>query len=71
MCRQDVWKYRGQLTPKNDQMDCEVHIKSIESDDQGGVIVVADGFLFVDRLRVYAATKLRLKIESVRSGGNG
>jgi len=64
------WKYRGQLTPKNDQMDCEVHIKSIEADGKGGVEVVADGFLFVDRLRVYATTSLRLRIETIK-GGNG
>jgi len=58
------WKYRGQLTPKNDKMDCEVHVQSIESDGKGGVIVIADGFLFVDKLRVYSATNLRMKIET-------
>lgn len=57
------WKYRGQLTPKNKRMDCEVHIKSVEADGKGGVNVVADGFLYVDKLRVYAAKELRLRIE--------
>ncbi|KAH9255779.1 hypothetical protein BASA81_006173 [Batrachochytrium salamandrivorans] len=45
-------------------MDCEVHIKSITKQQDGSVVVEADGYLFVDRLRVYSATGLRVKIES-------
>jgi len=58
-----VWKYRGQLTPKNDRMDCEVHIKSVETVGGAAVVVTFDGFLYVDRLRTYAATDLRVRIE--------
>jgi len=65
-----MWKYRGQLTPKNDQMDCEIHIKSIERDAQGAVEIIADGFLFVDKLRVYSATNLRTKITTVKSSSS-
>jgi len=62
------WKYRGQLTPKNNQMDCEVHVKSIEFMKEKGIVeVVADGFLYVDRLRTYAVTNLRIRIESTSS----
>lgn len=66
------WKYRGQLTPKNDRMDCEVHVKSVER-TAGRVTLVADGCLFVDRLRVYSATDLRLVVEdlSLLVGGWG
>merc|ERR1712178_605410 len=61
------WKYRGQLTPKNDTMDAEVHIKSILSVG-GDIVVLADGALYVDRLRVYTATDLRLKVQEVGTG---
>ena len=60
------WKYRGQLTPKNDTMDSEVHIKSILSvgDD---IVVIADAALYVDNLRVYTATDLRLKVQDIEN----
>ena len=57
------WKYRGQLTPRNDRMDNEVHIKSVTRNPDGSVDVVADAGLYVDNLRVYGATDLRLRIE--------
>nr|APQ31262.1 polyunsaturated fatty acid synthase 3 [Schizochytrium sp. ATCC PTA-9695] len=57
------WKYRGQLTPKNDRMDSEVHIKSVAA-FSSWVDVVADGFLFVDGLRVYSADNLRVRIQT-------
>ncbi|CAK8986278.1 Polyketide biosynthesis protein PksE [Includes: Malonyl CoA-acyl carrier protein transacylase (MCT)] [Durusdinium trenchii] len=56
------WKYRGQLTPRNKQMDSEVHIKQIEAQPDGSVVVVADGNLWVDSLRTYSADNLRVKI---------
>merc|ERR1712166_1198741 len=57
------WKYRGQLTPRNNRMDNEVHIKSVTRNPDGSVDVVADAGLYVDNLRVYGATDLRLRIE--------
>lgn len=56
------WKYRGQLTPKNKIMESEVHIKSIEAESDGSMVVIADGFLFVDSLRVYAVEELRIRV---------
>ena len=50
------WKYRGQLTPKNDTMDSEIHIKSIVSVGDN-IVILADGALYVDNLRVYTASK--------------
>jgi len=55
------WKYRGQLTPKNKVLECEVHVKKVER-VADGMQIVADGFLLVDSLRVYQTTDLRLKI---------
>jgi len=58
------WKYRGQLSPKSKQMDSEVHIKEVQKQPDGSLIVVADGYLLVDGLRVYFAESLRVRIES-------
>jgi 3-hydroxymyristoyl/3-hydroxydecanoyl-(acyl carrier protein) dehydratase len=60
------WKYRGQLTPKNERCDVEVHVKSVERAN-GRVTVVADGYLYVDSLRVYHVTSLRLRVQSART----
>ena len=30
------WKYRGQLTPKNKTLECEVHLKSVEKGAEQG-----------------------------------
>ena len=58
------WKYRGQLTPKNDTMDSEIHIKSIVSVGDN-IVILADGALYVDNLRVYTASNLRLVVQDV------
>jgi hypothetical protein len=43
-------------------MDLEIHVKSVQRDGLA-VVVVADGFLFVDSLRVYAVSDLRMRIK--------
>eukprot|EP00939_MAST-03C_sp_MAST-3C-sp1_P002650 g2650.t1 len=63
------WKYRGQLTPRNDRMDSEVHIKSIAKSD-GKIVVVADGYLYVDGLRVYEAIDLRVSVIDASSSSS-
>ena len=60
------WKYRGQLTPKNNKMDAEVHIKSIKS-VSNRYVVIADGFLLVDNLRVYSTKNMRLVVKEVET----
>ena len=57
------WKYRGQLTPKNKVLECEVHLKSVEK-GAGKATVIADGYLVVDSLRVYEVIDMRLDIVS-------
>ena len=56
------WKYRGQLTPRNDRMDSEVHIRDVKVHADGSVDIVADGYLYVDSLRVYSTEMMRVKI---------
>lgn len=47
-----VWRYRGQITPRNELMELEVHIQSIEQ-QAGRVIMLAEASLWVDGLRIY------------------
>ena len=58
-----MWKYRGQFTPKNDRCDFEVHIKTVEK-GAGSATITADGYFYVDKLRVYEVKNLRLRISS-------
>ena len=58
-----AWKYRGQLTPKNKVLECEVHLKKVEK-GAGKATVIADGYLVVDSLRVYEVIDMRLDIVS-------
>merc|ERR1712028_16005 len=66
------WKYRGQLTPRNNRMGNEVHIKSVTKNADGSIDVIADAGLYVDSLRVYEAIDLRLRIEESKiTNGEG
>merc|ERR1711871_411147 len=56
------WKYRGQLTPKNDRMDSEVHVRELTIHPDGSVDIVADAFLYLDKLRVYSTENMRLRV---------
>ncbi len=46
------WLYRGQITPDNDTMDLEVHIKSIVS-SHNQIVLTADANLWKNGLRIY------------------
>jgi acyl transferase domain-containing protein/3-hydroxymyristoyl/3-hydroxydecanoyl-(acyl carrier protein) dehydratase len=56
-----TWKYRGQVTPKNKLIQCDVEITDVYRDERG-VVVVVDGGLWVDGLRTYLAKGLALRI---------
>lgn len=57
-----VWKYRGQILSTAKEMHLEVHIKSI--DRKGNqLLMVADAFLWNDKIRIYQVTDLALGIE--------
>ncbi|WP_169728961.1 beta-ketoacyl synthase N-terminal-like domain-containing protein [Desulfatirhabdium butyrativorans] len=48
------WTYRGQILPGNGQVRIEAHIKSMETEPIP--MVIADGFLEVDGVRIYEMT---------------
>lgn len=59
---QTTWKYRGQIVPSTGTMAIEIHVSRVEHvDDQ--VIVVADGNLWRDGLRIYHVQQLALAVK--------
>jgi PfaB family protein len=50
---QTRWLYRGQITPDNERMDLEVHIKQIDTRPDNRVVVIGDANLWKDGLRIY------------------
>ncbi|MCB0580281.1 MAG: PfaB family protein [Phaeodactylibacter sp.] len=57
-----VWKYRGQILQHVKEMHLEVHIKTIEK--RGGQLaIIADAYLWNDKMRIYQVTDLALAIE--------
>jgi 3-hydroxymyristoyl/3-hydroxydecanoyl-(acyl carrier protein) dehydratase len=57
-----VWKYRGQILPSVKEMHLEVHIKTIEM-RASILVLVADAFLWNDKMRIYQVTDIALGIE--------
>ena len=57
-----VWKYRGQILQHVEEMQLEVHIKSIE---QRGteLAIIANASLWNDEVRIYEITDLALGIK--------
>ncbi|MBM4279728.1 MAG: hypothetical protein FJ137_02845, partial [Deltaproteobacteria bacterium] len=56
-----TWKYRGQVVPKNRLIQVEVDVVGVRRDDRG-VVVTADGALWVDGLRIYLAKGLAVRL---------
>jgi PfaB family protein len=57
-----VWKYRGQILLAVKEMHLEVHIKTIEK--RGAqLVIIADAFLWNDKMRIYQVTDIALGIE--------
>ncbi|HQU57790.1 MAG TPA: PfaB family protein, partial [Saprospiraceae bacterium] len=57
-----MWKYRGQILTHVKEMHLEVHIKTIEQ--RGGQLaIIADAYLWNDKMRIYQVTDLALGIE--------
>lgn len=57
-----IWKYRGQILGHVREMELEVHIKKIES-NESRLTILADASLWNDEVRIYEATDLALSIE--------
>ncbi len=56
-----VWKYRGQVVPRNRTITLELELTEIGG-DTFGPFAVADAWLWVDGVRIYAAQGLAMRI---------
>ena len=55
------WKYRGQVVPQNDVIRSEIEIIEV-GEDEAGRYAICNGYLWVDELRIYEATKMGMRI---------
>ncbi len=56
------WIYRGQITPDNEVMDLEVHIKQIDT-QHGQITITADASLWKNKLRIYQVTDAAIMLK--------
>ncbi len=56
-----IWKYRGQVTPRNKKVTTEMEITDIIEDDKG-ILVIGEGNLWVDGLRIYSVENMGMRI---------
>ncbi len=56
-----TWKYRGQVRPADGQLTVELEITAIGQDDHGRY-AVADGWLWVDGVRIYHVAGLGMRV---------
>ncbi len=56
-----VWKYRGQIVPKNNDMALEMHITKIET-QPGCITLYAQASLWKENLRIYEVKSLALSV---------
>jgi acyl transferase domain-containing protein/3-hydroxymyristoyl/3-hydroxydecanoyl-(acyl carrier protein) dehydratase len=56
-----TWKYRGQVRPTDGQVVVELEITEA-GQDEGGRYAIADGWLWVDDLRIYHVTGLGMRV---------
>lgn len=61
MGRELSWKYRGQVVPKNKVIYCEMDITEVGEDDRGRY-AICDAYLWVDKLRIYQAIGMGMRI---------
>jgi PfaB family protein len=58
-----TWVYRGQVTPDNQKISIELHIKDMHQ-DADGITSTADASLWVDDLRIYNVENLSMRLAS-------
>ncbi|MFO0761207.1 MAG: polyketide synthase dehydratase domain-containing protein [Byssovorax sp.] len=56
-----IWKYRGQVVPKNKVIVTEIELIEV-SEDARGRVAVAQGSLWVDGKRIYHAARLAMRV---------
>jgi 3-hydroxymyristoyl/3-hydroxydecanoyl-(acyl carrier protein) dehydratase len=57
-----VWKYRGQVLPKDATVTTHLDLTRIETLADGSLLILADGSLWVGTLRIYEAQGLSLRL---------
>lgn len=57
-----LWKYRGQILLSVKEMHLEVHVKEVEQKGEQ-LVMVADAFLWNEKMRIYQVTDIALGIE--------
>jgi 3-hydroxymyristoyl/3-hydroxydecanoyl-(acyl carrier protein) dehydratase len=58
-----TWKCRGQVLPENEDVLIEIEITRMTADERG-LLLVADGSLWVDGTRIYEATGLSTRMSN-------
>ncbi|MGH1345638.1 MAG: beta-ketoacyl synthase N-terminal-like domain-containing protein [Nannocystales bacterium] len=58
-----TWRYRGQVTPRNELVHCTLEITE-KGRDEAGPFAIATASLWVDGLRIYSAEGLGMRIVS-------
>lgn len=61
MNEDSIWKYRGQVIPKNKYVYTELEITRIEK-EENSILAVAKGSLWVDEIRIYEVVNLAMRI---------
>ncbi|MBF0299232.1 MAG: hypothetical protein HQK51_10960, partial [Oligoflexia bacterium] len=56
------WKYRGQILPDDKEMSVEIHLKEIRYNNNS-LLLIADGSLWKDSLRIYQVTDLGILLK--------
>ncbi|MDP2343297.1 MAG: beta-ketoacyl synthase N-terminal-like domain-containing protein [Deltaproteobacteria bacterium] len=59
--RELVWKYRGQVVPRNKLIQVEVEVTDVVKEGNA-VTLIADGALWVDGLKIYLTKGLALRV---------
>jgi 3-hydroxymyristoyl/3-hydroxydecanoyl-(acyl carrier protein) dehydratase len=57
-----IWKYRGQVLPKDTTVTTHLDLTRIETLADGSVLIVAEGSLWVGPLRIYEVQGLSLRL---------
>lgn len=63
------WRYRGQVTPRTRVVVTEVAIASVMREADGSVLVVGEGALHADGLKIYAVKGFALRIRAGAAAG--
>jgi len=61
-----TWKCRGQVLPENEEVLVEIEITRLTADERG-LLLTADGSLWVDGTRIYEASGLSTRLSAAQT----